>query len=290
IEALAKRYSEGPAPGRLADLRERPRFVFCATDVRFRTQWIFDAGARRIGEDPAGYGPAGPGWTLAQAVAASSCVPGAFVPLRVRTGIDGLADGTYDGEDRAELVKGIDLSDGGVYDNLGLEPVWRDHAVVLVSDAAPSFRPEPNVGRLWRALRYPVTLLEQATDVRKRWLISSFIRNELEGAFWSINSLPTHYEHDPKAYDPPVHAYPDRLIAAAISQVRIDLDAFSEGEAAVLENHGYLIAEIAVRRHARHLVEQGAARPEPPHPVWMDPDRAAQELTDSHRTKAFARR
>ena len=76
-EALAEAYAQGPAPGRLADLPERPRFVFLASDMRFRDQWVFDTGTRRVGSRSAGYASFGEG-TLAEAVAASSCVPGAF--------------------------------------------------------------------------------------------------------------------------------------------------------------------------------------------------------------------
>ena len=32
--------------------------------------------------------------------------------------------GKYQGEDGARLRRGVELSDGGVYDNMGLEPVW----------------------------------------------------------------------------------------------------------------------------------------------------------------------
>lgn len=280
-EALAASYARGPAPGRLADLPERPRFVFCATDMRFRAQWVFDTGEQRVGSDRAGYEPLGE-WSLAQAVAASSCVPGAFGAVTVDG--RGLSRGSYDGPDRDELVEKIDLSDGGIYDNLGLEPVWRDHAVVLVSDAAPSFKPEPRVGWLWRALRYGVTLLEQATDVRKRWLVASFIRNELEGAYWGIASRPASYEHEA-----PPPAYSERLIRDFIAPVRIDLDVFSEGEIAVLENHGYVMAEIALKRHASSLVDGDWAEARVPHPDWLDEARARPALAGSGKTHMFFR-
>ena len=130
----------------------------------------------------------------------------------------------------------LELTDGGIYDNLGLEPIWRDHAVVLVSDAAPSFAPSRDGGERVDNLRYVVSLLEQATDVRKRWLIASFILGELQGAYWGIGSFPSSYGSGA--------GYPDDLIAEVISQVRIDLDEFSDAEIAVLENHGVL--------HGRH--------------------------------------
>jgi NTE family protein len=282
IDALARRYAEGPAPGLLADLPERPRFVFCATDAQFRTGWVFDTGRRLVGGDAAGYGPPG-NWPLSRAVAASSCVPGVFPALSAGADPKALRDGVYDLGDRDELVRTLELCDGGIYDNLGVEPVWRDHEVVLVSSAAPSFTPRPAaIGRLWPSLRYAVTLLEQSTDVRKRWLIASFIREDLDGTYWGIDSLPRNYEHTGEAYD-------ERLIRDRISQVRIDLDIFSEGEIAVLENHGYLMAEIAVQRHAGGLVADGAPPARPPHPEWMDPERAADALVESAQTKLFSR-
>jgi NTE family protein len=280
IDTLAAELANGPAGAKITDLPKRPRLVICSTDVRFREQWTFDSGTGKLGGQAAGYAPLGT-WTIARAAASSSCVPIVFSPMRVS---EQLAPGEYDGADRAELVAQIDLSDGGVYDNLGVEPVWRDHEVVLVSDAAPSFKPDPHVGRLWSEIRYAVTLLEQATEVRKRWLIANFLRGDLEGTFWGIGSLPGHY-----LYDPGVQVYPEALIRDEISQVRIDLDPFSEGERAVLENHGYLMADIAVHAHALQLIAAGSPAPQVPYPDWMDAGRAADALRESHLTKLFAR-
>ena len=262
-DALAARYAAGPAPGRLADLPERPRFVFCATDITNRTGWVFDAGRREIGAD--GRLRPAKDWPLARATAASSCLPGAFTAMKV----------DFDGES-------LELTDGGIYDNLGLEPIWRDHAVVLVSDAAPSFVPKPELAAaVWSNLRYVVTLLEQATDVRKRWLIASFLRGDLDGAYWGIASRPSNYGSDA--------GYPDSLIAEVISQVRIDLDVFSDAEIAVLENHGYFMADIALGRHASHILGGTPPPAKAPHPEWVDEAKVRRALADSQKTKLFAR-
>jgi NTE family protein len=282
-EALAAAYAQGPAPGRLEELPEKPRFVFLASDMRFRDQWVFDTGLRRVGSSAAGYGPLGE-WTLAQAVAASSCVPGAFGVVSAKQDPSTLSGGSYAEPDRARLVREIDLSDGGMFDNLGLEPVWRDHETVLVSDAAPSFKPDPDVGWLWSALRQGVILLEQATEVRKRWLVSSFIEKKLEGAYWGIASRPANYQLEtaPKTY-----SYD--LIRDFIAPIRIDLDVFSPGEIGVLENHGYLLADIALRKHARGLVKGEAPEPRPPYRDWLDEARAANALRESGKTRIFFR-
>jgi NTE family protein len=169
-----------------------------------------------------------------------------------------------------------------MYDNLGLEPVWQDHAVLLVSDAGPSFRPNPGLGRIWNTLRFVIILLEQATDVRKRWLISNFVAGQLEGAYWSVAGAAADYP------SPAESAYSREFVREFVAPIRIDLDAFSEGERAVLENHGYLMAETAVRSHARGLATTHAPL-EPPFPGWLDEGEAAAALRDSWRTKLFAR-
>ena len=282
-EALAEAYAQGPAPGRLEDLPESPRFVFLASDMRFRDQWVFDTGKRQVGSSAAGYAPLGD-WTLAQAVAASSCVPGAFGVVHTKHEPSTLTGGSYQEPDRDRLVREIDLSDGGMFDNLGLEPVWRDHGTVLVSDAAPSFKPDPDVGWLWGALRQGVILLEQATEVRKRWLVSNFLSKELQGAYWGIASRPANYELEP---EPDAYAY--QLIRDFIAPVRIDLDVFTPGEIGVLENHGYLMADIALRKHGEGLVKGKWPGAAVPHPVWRDEARAANALRESGKTRIFFR-
>jgi NTE family protein len=262
-DALARRYADGPAPGRLGDLPDHPRFVFVATDISNRTEWVFDAGRRVMGTDDRTWPAAD--WPLARATAASSCLPGVFTTMKVELG-----------------DTSVELTDGGIYDNLGLEPIWRDHAVVLVSDAAPSFTPDPQLAAaVWKNLRFVVTLLEQATDVRKRWLIASFLAGELDGAYWGIGSFPSSYGSDA--------GYSDELVADVISQVRIDLDTFSDEEIAVLENHGYFMADVALARHGAELLGTDAPPARAPHPEWVDEAEVRRALADSHKTKLFAR-
>ena len=277
IVALTERLEETPVgKARLADLPERPRFVFCSSEMVFRSQWTADKAG--VGAEPPGRADAGD-WSIARAAAASSCLPGVFAPMRIH---DALRDGTYVGGDRAALLAKLDLSDGGMFDNLGVEPVWQDHASVLVSDAGPSFKPDPGLGKVWEQLRFAIILLEQATEVRKRWLVSNLIAGQLQGTYWGIASRPSSY---PK---PAPASYSDELIAGSIAPIRIDLDVFSDGEQAVLENHGYLMAETALRSHAPDLVA-GGPEPRPPFPDWMDERKATAALAESGKTKLFSR-
>jgi hypothetical protein len=84
----------------------------------------------------------------------------------------------------------------------------------------------------------------------------------------------------------PAPGYPASLVSGEIAAVRTDLDAFGKAEQAVLENHGYLLADAAVR--ARGLVGRRGivtAAPEPPHPRWMGEERAREALATSSRRK-----
>jgi len=90
------------------------------------------------------------------------------------------------------------------------------------------------------------------------------------------------------AAHPPGYA-PD-LVEDVVGAVRTDLDAFGKAEQAVLENHGYLLADAAAR--ARGLVRRRGivtAAPEPPHPAWMSEARVREALAASSRRTPLGR-
>jgi hypothetical protein len=57
------------------------------------------------------------------------------------------------------------------------------------------------------------------------------------------------------------------------------LYAFSDGEICVLENHGYLLAEVAMRRHAADLVDSWPAPRLPTRVGWTRRRRVARSQT-----------
>lgn len=84
--------------------------------------------------------------------------------------------------------------------------------------------------------------------------------------------------------------YRPDLVEETIARVRTDLDAFAEPEQAVLENHGYLLADAALRE--RGLATAGGVEglpPEPPHPRWMREVRVREALSGSSRRKMVGR-
>lgn len=274
----------------------RPDFVFSAADMAFGANWVSQA--NRVGSYQAGYAsPAPPSWTVARAVAASSCFPPAFAPMPIRmdpSELRGgkalrLAEARPEEEGRAaavarrnELVRGLRLSDGGLYDNMGLEPV--DHFErILVSDGGATFDFKPDGGMLGRLGRYQAIQGRQVGAMRTRWLMDRYEcegEGELhrEGTYWGIA---THVDGSP---------YPEWLVQDVIAEVRTDLDRFSEAESNVLQNHGYLVADHRLRSKQPDLCDPGAPAPSPPFPGrWLDPEVVRRELADSSRRKLFGR-
>jgi NTE family protein len=281
VRALAASYENRLAhraqrPLRLAELPTRPLFILCATDMAFGVNWIFTR--ERVGDYQAGYVTTPQKWTMGLAVAASSCFPPVFNPLPIDLGSNQLKDGKARNESNyEECISGLRLTDGGNYDNMGLEPVWKSAQYVLVSDGGSTFDAEPDRNLIWRLSRYTDILGNQVSALRRRWLISNLTENVLEGTYWGIGSKVTSYGQDA------AKGYPNKLVDEVISEVRTDLDAFSAAEAAVLENHGYLLAEAAINRHVPGLISHS---PEPfsvPHTEWMKEDAVRRELRRSHK-------
>lgn len=290
INTLEKIFEQELTPLRLTDLPDRPDFVFCATDMTFGVNWEFTRG--HVGDYQAGYLRPAPPWPLARAVAASSCFPPVFDPLLVSLDPEQVRGGQLRrGPERDEKLQNIPLTDGGVYDNMGLEPVWKKSRVVLVSNGGGTFDFDPGRFGISRLMRYTSIIGNQAGAVRKRWLIANFINGVMSGTYWGISSAVKSYTESDA---PPPPGYSEQVAASLIAPIRTDLDAFSAAESAILENHGYLLADAAIQRYARGLLDESLTARPPlaiPHPEWMDEPRVRRALRDSHRIKLpFGRR
>ena len=285
VMTLMEEYERRLTPLGLAELPVRPRFILCATDMAFGKNWVFER--ERAGDYLMGYlMPPPAGWTLARAIAASSCFPPVFNPMPVRAKSDAYKKGTAPRETRESIVdRGLRLTDGGLYDNLGLEPVWKDHATVLVSDGGATFDPEPDRGLFRRLKRYSDIISNQVGALRKRWLLSNFINGALTGTYWGIGSLAENYDRSGHP------AYAPDTVENLIAEIRTDLDAFSEAEIKVLVNHGYVLANVAIERHQEELVDVSPMPPlSIPYPEWMDDGKVRSALRKSHKRKLLGRR
>jgi NTE family protein len=235
----------------LQDLPDTPRFVINATSVQSGALWRFSKPFMadwRVGLVK------NPSVPLATAVGASSAFPPVLSPVRLD--LTSFAFEPNSGADLqvAPYIEEAILTDGGVYDNLGLETVWKDYNTVLVSDGGRHMAPESDPHTDWarHALRVNDLIDNQVRDLRQRQLIGSFEDGERAGTYWATRSnLPKDYVVPgalpcPFAATQRLAALPTRL--AAIEPVVQEQ----------LVNWGYAVCDAAMRLH----VEKSAAPPQ----------------------------
>jgi NTE family protein len=275
VFALEAEYHKYLTDLKLSHLPDKPKFVFCATDLVNGVLWVFEKG--RIGSYAAGYLKTGDQWPMARAVAASSCFPPVFDPMPLQSGrfqvVDGLGKAM-------PAWTGMSVNDGGLYDNLGLQPAAR-FQTVLVSDGGAPFVADTPKGLFGRVHAYLTVMEKQAGSLRKSDLMDQY-HAARQGAYWGVGSAVTRYDPSASA------GYSKELAVKTIAQIRTDLDAFTDPEIAVLMNHGYLLADIAVKAHASHLTAN-AAPARIPFPDWMDENRVTQALRHSHERRLLGR-
>ena len=285
-KALAKRIGrrrlvELPQPG-----DDRVEFIFLATDIEQGVLWRFSRA--KIGNYRTGTEAPPDDMTIAEAVAASACFPPVFGPKKVRR----------DGKVIAHLT------DGGVYDNTGMEPIWLHNSVVLVSDAGAVFDIKVPKWFGSRIMRYVEIGRNQVSALRRRAVLRRLDPayathrdgepiDKPTGAFWRLASRRHHFLENADAdvlaevaaLEKDWYGYPDRddddLVHSHIDEIRTDLDAFTTAEAKILENHGYVMADLAIRRHARHIADLGVPFAVP-HRDFLDPATVRKALRHSH--------
>jgi NTE family protein len=279
---LAKQYDQHLTSGKLLkDIPGTPFHVFCTTDLSCGVDWMFKK--QQCGDYQVGFLNTPADWRVSTAVAASSCFPPVFKPLNLDLDPTKLAPGRIPaGAERDKCIRDLILSDGGVYDNLGLEPIWKDHEIVLCSDGGALFHVGGDTGFLWEIDRFISIPENQALAVRKRWLISNFVAKQLKGTYWGIGST---------AYDYGIQqGYSNDLAKNYICTIRTDLDKFSDAEASILENHGYWLADAAIRKHVPELLPANVPPLNVPNPDWVGPeDKIKDALKDSGKRTLLGR-
>ena len=254
----------------LGDLPRSPRFVFCATNLTFGVNWEFSR--QRTGDFQTGYLRKHGKITLAAAVAASSCFPPLFGPLRFPARAGDFTRGNYRGFDDEQLRDRIELSDGGVYDNMGTEPAIKSCRLILVSDAGAPFAFVAGQHVLRRLLRYAGVVGNQAVALRKRLFYRGLVAGEYQGAYWNLA----------QRNDAGAAGYSLGLCAEVMARIRTDLDRFTAGEFAVLANHGYFSCEDGLHGQAG-LVGDAAPPAHWPYPECSGEDQVRRILRHSHR-------
>ncbi|EJB03100.1 putative esterase of the alpha-beta hydrolase superfamily [Rhizobium leguminosarum bv. trifolii WSM597] len=208
-EEAAKLYErylfDGKSPS-LKDLPNAPWFVFCASNLS--TGSLFRMSNRYIADYRIGVS-FHPAFSLATAVAASAAFPPVLSPLRLDLSQFSWKREKLDDTVGEPVAPGrAILSDGGVYDNHGIEPALKRCDCLLVSDAGAPWR--SSTRGYWNYLSQLKRVLDttdnQVRSLRRRDLIGGFnaakqaemlgldalsksaLRARTRGVYWSIDS------------------------------------------------------------------------------------------------------
>lgn len=190
--------------------------------------------------------------TLADAVAASAAVPGIFPPLPIHD--------LYHNSAGQEIV--VELSDGGVFDNQGLDTLLTEKCThVFISDAGGQLEDERILGADM------ASVLQRANNVmmgRIRGMGYAGLELRLKQA--KPDPLQVYaYTHLRQVLDKP-GGLPgpgnlDGGIVYRLSGVRTDLDSFTELEAYALMYHAYTLAQYRINLESKFPVNPQQKRP-----------------------------
>lgn len=233
-----------------------PRFVINATNVqtgalfRFSRPYLADYRVGRVFN---------PNVEIAVAVAASSAFSPILSPLKLE--LDASAWAPPSGQKSEDLHKDlfltdVVLSDGGVYDNLGLETAWKKYSTILVSDGGGKMQAEQEPKGDWvrHAIRINDVIDNQVRSLRKRQVIGSFQAKERKGTYWGVRSNIADYGMS--------NALPcpfDKTTVLANTKTRLKrLDGIVQER---LINWGYAICDAAMRKWVDPTLAAPAAFP-----------------------------
>lgn len=229
----------------LKDLPTHPEWSINGTTAETGRRFRFKRDS--IGDWKSGYAPGGE-FALSSAMAVSAAFPGLIGPLSIKTGaFSWMRRKEWDAGKPAEPVtlphKNLHLYDGGVYDNLGLEPYFDvgkqqpkiAGTVIYVSDAgAPLAGGRAPFFSLFRAKRLADIMSEQSRTLRVRSFVSYLEGSGSAGAYTYIG---TKIRGGDQANATFVRDFPTNLS-------RMKVDVFD-----AIAGHGYAVAEDIERQY-----------------------------------------
>jgi NTE family protein len=220
---------------------DTPLFVLNATNLQSGVLWRFTKpfmGDYRVGmieQHPP---------EVAVAVGASSAFPPVLSPVILKFKEVDYKNGTGMDLKGAAFRKKVYLTDGGVYDNLGLETAYKKYRTVLVSDGGAKMGAESRPKRDWllHTLRVLGIIDNQVGSLRKRSLIAAYEMGQRTGTYWGIGSDMARYAA-PGALPCPGN----KTLALAALPTRLKSMPLLVQQRLI--NWGYAICDAAIRKH-----------------------------------------
>lgn len=195
----------------LADLPETPEWSINGTTAETGKRFRFKR--RDIGEYTLGYASSAR-FPLASALAVSAAFPGGFGPLTLETSDYEWRKREWDApaeaaELTAQAFHRLHLYDGGVYDNMGLEPFFdsgrqipkQEGCYLICSDAGAPLAPGFDMGPLnaFRLKRVADIMSDQSRLLRVRTLVHYLQKAPSSGVYLSINTRVSSNKNCPSA-------------------------------------------------------------------------------------------
>ena len=230
--------------------KQGPRFVINATNVQTKVLWRFSKpymGDYRVGLIK------NPTLELAVAVGASSAFPPVLSPVELKLHSEQFDPTTAGDLQKPPFTTNAILSDGGVYDNLGLETAWKEYDTILVSDGGGLTADDPYPHTDWTRHAYRILELldNQVGSLRKRWVVGSFQAGLRKGAYWGIRTNVADY-----AVSTPLNCPFAATTELANTPTR--LSAMGENLKQRLVNWGYAVCDAAIRKHVDPTIPVGS--------------------------------
>ena len=229
---------------RLVDLGDHDvDFRWHATNLRTGGRWEFSAA--RVGESLLGYR-----WpdrtTVAEAMASSMIEPANLSPLVFRSDPEMFEGGTGD-ESALKLRRVALLTDGAIQDPLGMDSTMGQGRTIIVCDGGSMVMPAADYSD-WignRLLRSLAIQQHRAVEIRRRWLVEAIRSGQIEGTYIGLSAHHADY------------GLPDSMgysvrVAEQIWQMPGGFERIKWDALPLVSNHGYTIADAAVRRLLSH--------------------------------------
>jgi NTE family protein len=153
---------------------------------------------------------------------------------------------------RPPYTTDVVLSDGGVYDNMGLETVYKRYKTIFVSDAGGKLTAEEEPKHDWARHSYRIlnVIDNQVRSVRKRQVIEAFRSKQRAGAYWGIRTNIDDFRAS--SCLPCTHAQ-----TLALADIATRLKRMDDKTQDCLINWGYAVSDAALRAHVNPALPDG---------------------------------
>lgn len=247
-----------------ADLHDLPRWIINATTYETGKNWRFTT--KRSGDYIFNY-TANQNMSIAEAVSASAAFPGLLGPLTYYTKKQEWFRFSGKGIVPCKPThKKIHLWDGGVYDNLGTEALFKPGKglrdginFIVVSDAGSELGIKEPTWVFNRFLRMVYIMMDQVRSVRARIINDYFNRGITKGTYvklgLSASRILKHLEYNQKTIDTMVQNVLAEEEVKYVFRYGTNLNKITESDFELLFRHGWEATNYSL--HGRDKMKFG---------------------------------